>query len=38
MFADVLRKVAADFGATIGKIEKNSMRGLVTFHANNDKR
>ena len=33
MFEDVLRKVAADFGATIGKIERYSMPGLVQYHS-----
>jgi N-acetylglucosamine kinase-like BadF-type ATPase len=34
MFEDILRKVADDFGAKIGKIERYSMPGLVEYHAN----
>jgi hypothetical protein len=36
MFEDVLRKVAADFGASIDKIERYSMPGLVEYHAAED--
>lgn len=32
-FEDVLRKVATDFGAHIGKIEQNSLQGLVEYHS-----
>jgi hypothetical protein len=31
-----LRKVAADFGASIDKIERYSMPGLVEYHAAED--
>jgi hypothetical protein len=33
MFEDVLRSVAKEFGANIGKIERYSMPGLVEYHA-----
>jgi N-acetylglucosamine kinase-like BadF-type ATPase len=33
MFEDILRRVAKEFGATIGKIERYSMPGLVEYHA-----
>lgn len=33
MFEDVLRKVAADFGAIVGKVTKYSMPGLVEYHS-----
>ena len=35
MYEDVLRRVAADFGATIEKIRKYSMPGLVEYHSTN---
>lgn len=35
MFEDTLRKAAADFGASIAKITKYSMPGLVEFHSEN---
>lgn len=33
MFEDILRKVAADFGAQIDKITKYSLPGLIEYHA-----
>lgn len=33
MFEDILRRVAADFGAAIEKITKYSLPGLVEYHA-----
>lgn len=33
MFEDILRSVAADFGANISKITKYSLPGLVQYHA-----
>lgn len=33
MFEDILRKVAADFGAEIEKITKYSLPGLIEYHA-----
>lgn len=35
MYEEVLRTVASDFGATINKIMKYSMPGLVEYHAGN---
>lgn len=33
MFEDILRKVAADFGASINKINKYSLPGLIEYHS-----
>lgn len=37
-FSDVLRRVAADCGFTIARIEKASMPGLVQYHASADQK
>lgn len=37
-YADILRQVAADFGASIKKIIPRSMPGLIEFHSMNDGR
>ncbi len=31
-YSEILRQVAADFGASIGKINRNSMPGLIEYH------
>ena len=33
MFEDILRRAAADFGATVGKVARYSMPGLIEFHS-----
>ena len=33
LYEDILRKVAADFGATIDKVARYSMPGLVQYHS-----
>ena len=33
MFEEILRRAAADFGATVGRVIRYSMPGLVQFHA-----
>ncbi|MCM1067946.1 MAG: hypothetical protein NC418_10275 [Muribaculaceae bacterium] len=33
LYEDILRKAAADFGATVKKITRNSMPGLILYHA-----
>ncbi len=33
IYSDVLQQVATDFGATVGKIARNSMPGLITYHS-----
>ena len=33
-YADILKKVAADFGVEISKIVQSSMPGLIKFHSN----
>ena len=35
MFEDILRKAASDFGASVGKVIRYSMPGLVEYHASN---
>lgn len=35
MFSDVLEKAASDFGASISKIIRSSMPGLIEYHSNN---
>ena len=34
-YADILREVAAEFGVSVGQIEKSPMPGLVRYHTAN---